>query len=70
MYLLFSQTQKLSTLLESNAWLVGNSMTIADLAIAAQLSLLYFPHGMNEFVDSEGGFKHPSNLKVIDLVNS
>ena len=33
-------------------------------------SLLYFPHGMNEFVDSEGGFKHPSNLKVIDLVNS
>ena len=29
--------------------------------------LFYFPDTNEEFVDSEGGFKHPSNLHVLDL---
>jgi len=29
--------------------------------------LFYFPDSNEEFVDSEGGFKHPTNLHVLDL---
>ncbi len=40
---LLTSLEKLATLVSSTEWLVGNSLSIADIAIAAQLSLLKFP---------------------------
>ena len=31
--------------------------------------LFFFPDDVNQKVDSRGGFKHPSNLKIINLPN-
>jgi hypothetical protein len=28
---------------------------------------LYFPDSSDEWVDSQGGFKHPTNLQVVEL---
>ena len=35
--------EKISNLVRNNQWLVGNSLSIADIAVASQLSLLCFP---------------------------
>ncbi len=40
---LLSNLEELSHSVQSSKWLVGNEMSIADIAIAAQLSLLRFP---------------------------
>ena len=34
-----------------------------------QTHLFFFPDDVNHKVDSQGGFKHPSNLKIISLPN-
>tara|TARA_Y100001968_G_scaffold49997_2_gene40411 strand:+ start:1640 stop:2326 length:687 start_codon:yes stop_codon:yes gene_type:complete len=60
--LLNSLTQ-LTKSLESNNWLVGNSMSFADIAFAAQLSLLKFPASAGTKLSGKGcpGFNdHPS----------
>lgn len=40
---LLTSLEQISSLLENSSWLVGNTMSLADLAVAAQLSLLRFP---------------------------
>ncbi len=40
---LLTSLEKISRLVESNPWLIGNSLSVADIAVAAQLSLLKFP---------------------------
>ncbi|WP_269622191.1 glutathione S-transferase family protein [Prochlorococcus marinus] len=40
---LMTSLKKLSISVSSNEWLVGNTLSIADIAVAAQLSLLRFP---------------------------
>ena len=40
---LLSSLEQLAAAVQSNPWLVGPSMTLADLSVAAQLSLLCFP---------------------------
>ena len=59
---LFSNLEKLSNLLVKNKWVIGNRMSFADIAIAAQLSLLRFPLSAGEKLAGKGcpGFKdHP-----------
>ena len=40
---LLESLKKLSNLVEANKWLIGQKMSIADIAVASQLSLLRFP---------------------------
>ncbi|MFL0792581.1 MAG: glutathione S-transferase family protein, partial [Prochlorococcus sp.] len=40
---LLSSLEQIAQLLENNEWLVGDAISLADLAVAAQLSLLRFP---------------------------
>lgn len=40
---LLESLEKLSSLVNTKKWLVGNELSIADLAVAAQLSLIKFP---------------------------
>ena len=40
---LLSSLEKIAELLETSQWLVGEAISLADLAVAAQLSLLRFP---------------------------
>ncbi len=59
---LLTNLEQLSNLVETNAWLVGNMMSFADIAVAAQLSLLCFPSSAGENVAGKGcpGFMdHP-----------
>ncbi len=51
---LLDSLQKLSSLLENRPWIVGNSMTVADLAVAAQISLLYFPQSSGNHLAGKG----------------
>ena len=59
---LLSSLKKLSNVLKCNQWIIGNKMTVADIAIAAQLSLLQFPDSAGEQLAGKGcpGFTdHP-----------
>ena len=59
---LFSSLEKLSNILTRNNWIVGNKMSFADIAVAAQLSLLRFPPSAGDKLAGKGcpGFKdHP-----------
>ncbi len=40
---LLTSLEQLAIILESSEWLIGRKMSIADIAVAAQLSLLRFP---------------------------
>ena len=40
--ILYKSLEQLSSLIKSSDWIIGNTMTIADISVAAQLSLLKF----------------------------
>ncbi len=64
---LLASLLQLSRLVEVSGWLVGQSMTIADLAVAAQLSLLVFPKSSGPCLAGKGcpGFMdHPGLQKL------
>jgi len=48
-------------------WREGERATPEILSSLGSRKLLYFPDAAEEWVDSEGGFKHPTNLHVKDL---
>ncbi|WP_320666562.1 glutathione S-transferase family protein [Prochlorococcus sp. MIT 1307] len=59
---LLKSIEKISKLIESSHWLVGDQMSLADIAVAAQLSLLRFPKSAGEPLAGKGcpGFSdHP-----------
>ncbi len=59
---LLTSLENLSNLIKHSTWLVGNQMSIADIAVAAQLSLLKFPSSSGETLHGKGcpGFSdHP-----------
>ncbi len=47
-------------------WRENERMTHEDLLSIGEKTFFIFPDSVEHFVDSEGGFKHPSNLKVIE----
>ena len=59
--------ERLSILTKQNFWLVGNNLSIADISIAAQLSLLKFPASSGLSLAGKGcaGFK--DNPKFFQL---
>lgn len=64
---LLSSLQKLSNSVSSHQWLIGNSLSIADIAISAQLSLLKFPisSGNNLFGKGCPGFADNPHLEAL-----
>ena len=56
---------KLTDLVSSRHWLVGNALSIADISIAAQLSLLQFPESAGRKLSGKGcpGFSDHPELK-------
>ena len=64
---LLSSLEHLSKLIQNNQWLVGDQMSFADIAIAAQLSLLRFPKSSGEPLAGKGcpGFSDHPNLQVL-----
>ncbi len=49
-----SNLENLTMMVESNRWLVGDSMSFADISIAAQLSLLRFPKSAGANLSGKG----------------
>ena len=64
---LLSSLEHLSKLIQNNQWLVGDQMSFADIAIAAQLSLLRFPKSSGESLAGKGcpGFSDHPALQVL-----
>ena len=64
---LISNLEKLSILVANNKWIVGNSISIADISVAAQLSLLSFPASSGAELSGKGcpGFCDNPNLKSL-----
>ena len=58
---------EISQLVSCNQWLVGNSLSIADLAIAAQLSLLSFPASSGELLFEKGCPGFADNPQLTNL---
>ncbi|GCE65012.1 glutathione S-transferase [cyanobiont of Ornithocercus magnificus] len=59
---LLTSLEQLALAVQVNPWLVGDTMSIADLAVAAQLSLLHFPSSADVRLAGKGvpGLKdHP-----------
>ena len=48
-------------------WRENERATNETLSSLGDQKLFYFPDTNEEFVDSEGGFKHPTNLHILDL---
>ena len=57
--ILLHSLEKISNLVRNNQWLVGNSLSIADIAVASQLSLLCFPTSAGKDLVGKGcpGYK-------------
>ncbi len=51
---LLTSLEQLSRLVESQSWLIGEKMSIADIALAAQLSLLKFPQSSGKNLYGKG----------------
>ncbi|WP_269607363.1 glutathione S-transferase family protein [Prochlorococcus marinus] len=51
---LLKSLENLSNLVHEKEWLVGNSLSVADLAVAAQLSLIKFPTSSGEVISGKG----------------
>ena len=51
---LLASLEQLSTALQASPWLVGDAMSLADLAVAAQLSLLRFPASSGSALAGKG----------------
>ena len=64
---LLANLEKLNNSLKVNQWLVGNKMSIADIAIAAQLSLLKFPKSAGHLLTGKGCPGFSDNKNLIDL---
>ncbi len=64
---LLTNLEQLSKAIASKDWLVGNSLSIADIAIASQLSLLKFPASSGENLCGKGcpGFSDHPNLQPL-----
>ena len=66
---LLESLKKISNLLSINNWLVGDSISAADISIAAQLSLLRFPLSSGDSLAGKGcpGFyDHPEIAKLFN----
>ena len=48
-------------------WRENERATQKVLSSLGSERLFYFPDGAHDMVDSEGGFKHPTNLQILDL---
>ncbi len=66
---LLTSLEKISRLLEVQKWLVGDSMTIADLAVASHVSLLRFPPSVGKDLEGLGcpGFSENPALEALFL---
>ncbi len=64
---LINSLEKLTESVSSNRWLIGDSLSIADIAIAAQLSLLLFPKSSGKNLSGQGcpGFADNPRLKEL-----
>lgn len=64
---LLNNLEKIATLVKTKQWLVGNSLSIADIAVAAQLSLLCFPASSGENLFGKGcpGYKDNPRLEPL-----
>ena len=51
---LLASLEQLATSVQTSPWLVGDSMTLADIAVAAQLSLLRFPSSAGSALAGKG----------------
>ena len=51
---LLASLEQLSIAVQAAPWLVGNAMSVADLAVAAQLSLLRFPASSGAALSGQG----------------
>ena len=51
---LLASLEQLATSVQASPWLVGDSMTLADIAVAAQLSLLRFPSSAGSALAGKG----------------
>ena len=51
-------------------WREGERAEPLALDSLGEKSLFYFPDSVDQHVDSEGGFKHPTNLEVISFPDS
>ena len=51
---LLASLEQLSVAVQAAPWLVGNAMSLADLAVAAQLSLLRFPASSGAALSGQG----------------
>tara|TARA_B100000131_G_C18000871_1_gene566458 strand:- start:202 stop:873 length:672 start_codon:yes stop_codon:yes gene_type:complete len=64
---LLENLEKLSNLVKENQWIVGDSISVADIAIAAQLSLIKFPPSSGIHLSGKGCKGFNDNPKFIDL---
>ena len=64
---LLHSLEKLSILVDKNSWLVGKKMSVADLAVAAQLSLLRFPSSSGSSLAGKGCKGFSDNPKLQSL---
>ncbi len=64
---LIESLERLTNLVQTNSWLVGEEMTVADIAIAAQLSLLKFPPSSGHLLEGKGcpGFNDNPRLQPL-----
>ena len=65
---LLASLEQLATSVQASPWLVGDSMTLADIAVAAQLSLLRFPSSAGVALAGKGvpGLRdHPNLQRVV-----
>ena len=64
---LIHSLEKLSNLISANGYLVGDSLSIADLAVSAQLSFLSFPYSSGATLYRKGcpGFNDNSKLQTL-----
>lgn len=51
-------------------WRVGERADHAVLAGLGETHLFIFPDALTDQVDSQGGFKHPTNLQVVELLKA
>ncbi|KGG11555.1 Glutathione S-transferase protein [Prochlorococcus marinus str. SS51] len=64
---LLNSLEKLSNSVSSQPWLVGDSLSIADIAVAAQLSLLRFPFSSGESLFGKGCLGFADNPRLDPL---
>ncbi len=64
---LLTHLEYISNLVKTNRWIVGESISIADIAIAAQLSLIKFPSSSGNLLAGKGSKGFSDNPKLISL---